>query len=130
MTKFFEGDENWHEDLESVIVPKTDDEASQNNSPLHPLEHEDARPLSLPTTSPQQGEIQPQQEKSVAEKQSVEDDELRVIEWIRECQKPVVDLMDDVPKIPGPYIQMNLFTNPRRICVSFNNASGKFARIP
>lgn len=28
-------------------------------------------------------------------------DEHRVIEWIRECQEPTVDLMDDVPKLPG-----------------------------
>jgi hypothetical protein len=28
-------------------------------------------------------------------------DEHRVIEWIRDCQQPAMDLMDDVPKLLG-----------------------------
>ena len=38
-------------------------------------------------------------------------EEHRVIEWIRDCHQPSLDLMDDVPKIPG--LQHFEFTDDR-----------------
>ena len=60
---------------------------------------------------------------SQMEKKSNENgtEEHRVIKWIQDCEHPVVDLMDDAPKVLGFYLEK--FAN-RRNYVNINDPNG------
>jgi hypothetical protein len=70
--------------------------------------------------------VSPEQGNAEVVGDSLGTEEHRVMEWIRDCHEPPVDLMDDVPKIPG--LQHFEFTD-NRIIVYFNCTPRKSLRV-
>ena len=128
MRRFFEGDDSW-EDVEKLDVCKfneygifpalTSTEIDVEPTSQYPFSNNEPNWVNMATVSPpiKAKSTQHQRERMTMtsplhtwqEQHNQNDvgdscgaDDHRVIEWIRECHQPRVNLMDDILKVPGP----------------------------